>query len=110
MRRLSQLLLFALMVIAFMGSSCRHEPATNVNKDDSVASTGGGENDAAMIVQVKNDVTQKFRGATDFVHIPGGYFHAGDLLRVGDASTALIDCNESAVCSLGKGEYSRCCA
>ncbi len=67
------------------------------------------DNDAAMIISVKNDVRLRRKGATNFVHIPGGLFRSGDLLRVGDASTAFVDCNEAALCSLGKGDYPKCC-
>ncbi|HAF25249.1 MAG TPA: hypothetical protein DCK93_20475 [Blastocatellia bacterium] len=130
MKKPNQASLFALMVIAFMGISCGHEPSAktdankgrntnqtptptpnvnNVNKDNGGASTGEDEIDTVTIIRTEGGVTQKFKGTSDFVHIDGGAFHSGDLLLVGDASTAVIDCNESTLCSLGKGEYSRCC-
>jgi len=66
------------------------------------------EPDMVMIVDVKNDVSLKLKGALDFFHIDGGPFYPGDLLRIGDASTAIVDCKDS-ICSLGRGEYAKCC-
>ena len=69
-------------------------------------SVGDGD---AMIIKVENDVRLRKKGKTDFVQIPGGMFHSGDLLRVGASSAAFVDCRDQKVCTLGTGDFSRCC-
>lgn len=63
----------------------------------------------AMIIKVENDVRLRRKGKPDFVQIPGGLFHSGDLLRIGASSAAFVDCSGVSVCKLGTGDFSTCC-
>lgn len=131
---LRQTLTFGLVVIAGIGSSCQsscqsrppatananikgpnnvnHQPGNtnNTGKDDK---TGNGSSpavdaDMVMIVHVDNDVRLRPKGAAEFGQVFHAPFFFGDLLRVGDSSTAWVECNGSE-CPLGKGDYTKCC-
>ncbi|MGZ5483903.1 MAG: hypothetical protein ACXWID_18245 [Pyrinomonadaceae bacterium] len=66
--------------------------------------------DEALILSTKNKVNLKRKGASDFVPVLRRVgFRIGDLLQVGDASTATVLCQKW-TCDLGPNTYSSCCA
>src|SRR5438132_11306570 len=66
-------------------------------------------NDTVMIIEVKQDVSLKPKGTSEFVRILRGPFHLGDVLQVGENSFATVLCPDVNVCSLRKGLYTECC-
>src|SRR6266851_4939472 len=128
----SRLVLFLPLIAAAMVSSCQPQPPinadTNINRASNVSNQGSTPNannnvngtktaenndpaiaDRAMIFKVDKDVSLKTKGAAEFVRILSGLFRSGDLLRVGDQSTAWVECPDDSVCPLGKGDYTACC-
>jgi tetratricopeptide (TPR) repeat protein len=63
-----------------------------------------------MILSVTNDVTIKRQGAASFVPILRNVaFRLGDLLQIGNNSTAKVLCSTRGICELPVGTYTECC-
>jgi len=116
MKTVTPIILFLFVIVSCGGRSNDNGPVVNrkgpsptpARADQKATPRVPVEQGMVMIVDVKNDVTLKLKGALDFFHIDGGPFNPGDLLRIGDASTATVDCSDS-FCSLGRGDYTKCC-
>ena len=66
--------------------------------------------DEAMILSVTNDVSIKRQGAASFVPILRNVaFRIGDLLQIGNNSTAKVLCSARGICELAAGTYTECC-
>jgi tetratricopeptide (TPR) repeat protein len=66
--------------------------------------------DEAMILSVTNDVSIKRQGAASFVPILRNVaFRIGDLLQIGNNSTAKVLCSARGICQLAVGTYTACC-
>jgi hypothetical protein len=66
--------------------------------------------DEAMILSVQNDVSLKRQGSLSFVPILRNVaFRIGDLLQVGNNSTAQVLCSARGICQLPMGTYKVCC-
>jgi hypothetical protein len=66
--------------------------------------------DEAMILSVQNDVSLKRQGASSFVPILRNVaFRMGDLLQIGNNSTAKVLCSARGICQLPMGTYNACC-
>lgn len=122
-RSLVYICLLAVTTTAVSCSSCRGGGGgsdTNNGKKNANGSATSPENskrgpenpattnDTVMIIEVKQDVSLKPKGASEFVRILRGPFHLGDILQVGENSFAMVLCDVN-VCSLRKGVYTECC-
>jgi len=117
--------LLAVTIAAVGCSSCRHggQVSTDTNNGKNNPNGSGtlpdsskrgpenpaAGNDTVMIIEVKQDVSLKPKGASEFVRILRGPFHLGDILQVGENSFAMVLCPDVNVCSLRKGVYTECC-
>lgn len=121
--------LIATLLIS-ISASCDHHPEKKGKGGESNSKTGNSEastantnsapnpepagdgdtsdDDVVIILRAQNDVFLKAKGSDSWVRVVKDWpFYSGDLLRIGDASKALVDCTNP--CELSTGEYTKCC-